>query len=42
LFFQEHGRGAQVVAVAATLSQQEKNSSADVQRIRANFTHVLR
>jgi hypothetical protein len=30
-------RGAQVVAAAATLSQQEKNNSADVQMKRASF-----
>ena len=33
-------RGVQVVAVAATLSQQEKSNSPDVQRKRANFTHM--
>jgi hypothetical protein len=36
------GRGAQLVAAAATLSQQVKNNSADVQRKRANFTHMQR
>jgi len=36
-------RGAQFVARgAATLSQQEKNNSVDLQRSRANFTRVQR
>jgi hypothetical protein len=33
-------RGDQVVAAAATLSQQEKNNSPDVQRKRVNFARV--
>jgi hypothetical protein len=35
-------RGAQVVAAAATLSQQVKNNSADVKQKRVNFTRVQR
>jgi hypothetical protein len=35
-------RGVQIVVAAATLSQQEKNNSADVQRKRENFTCVRR
>jgi hypothetical protein len=36
-------RGAQVVAIgAATLAQQEKNNSVDVQRSRVNFARVKR
>jgi hypothetical protein len=40
--FQVLDRGAQVVDAAATLSQQEKNISADVQRKRVNFTRIQR
>jgi hypothetical protein len=35
-------RGAQVVATAATLPQQEKNNSADMQRKTASFIHMQR
>jgi hypothetical protein len=41
-FFQVLDRGAQVVAAAATLLQQEKNNSTDAQRKRVNFTRVQR
>jgi hypothetical protein len=34
--------GAQVVAAAAALSQQEMNNSADVQRKEENFTRLQR
>jgi len=41
-FSQLHVCYAQVVAAAATLPQQEKNNSADVQRKRENFALVQR